>query len=298
MRVFTRVVERRSFTLTAQDLGLPRSTVTDAIKQIEARLGVRLLQRTTRHVSPTLDGEAYYRRCISLMADLDDAESAFAGAKPKGLLRVDVQGTLARHFIVPNLPAFFAEYPEIEVSMSEGERWIDLIREGVDCVLRFGSLPDSDLVARRVVTLERLTCAAPDYLKRFGTPVNLESLEGHRMIGLRSLSTGNVRPLEFVVAGTTRNLTLPSPMSVTGTESYLATARLGLGLVQIPRFHGEDDLQRGTLVPVLTDCPPPSVPVSLLYPRNRQLSARVRVFLDWAAREFAVRGGSQDRKAL
>jgi DNA-binding transcriptional LysR family regulator len=298
MRVFTRVVERRSFTLTAQDLGLPRSTVTDAIKQIEARLGVRLLQRTTRHVSPTLDGEAYYRRCISLMADLDDAESAFAGAKPKGLLRVDVQGTLARHFIVPNLPAFFAEYPEIEVSMSEGERWIDLIREGVDCVLRFGSLPDSDLVARRVVTLERLTCAAPDYLKRFGTPVNLESLEGHRMIGLRSLSAGNVRPLEFVVAGTTRNLTLPSPMSVTGTESYLATARLGLGLVQIPRFHGEDDLQRGTLVPVLTDCPPPSVPVSLLYPRNRQLSARVRVFLDWAAREFAARGGSQDRKAL
>lgn len=295
--MFTRVVERRSFTLTAQDLGLPRSTVTDAIKQLEARLGVRLLQRTTRHVSPTLDGEAYYRRCISLMADLDDAESAFAGAKPKGLLRVDVQGTLARHFIVPNLPAFFAEYPEIEVSMSEGERWIDLIREGVDCVLRFGNLPDSDLVARRVVTLERLTCAAPDYLKRFGTPVNLESLEGHRMIGLRSLSTGSVRPLEFVVAGTTRNLTLPSPMSVTGTESYLATARLGLGLVQIPRFHGEDDLQRGTLVPVLTDCPPPSVPVSLLYPRNRQLSARVRVFLDWAAREFAVRGGSQDRKA-
>jgi DNA-binding transcriptional LysR family regulator len=297
MRVFTRVVERRSFTLTAQDLGLPRSTVTDAIKQLEARLGVRLLQRTTRHVSPTLDGEAYYRRCISLLADLDDAESAFAGAKPKGLLRVDVQGTLARHFIVPNLPAFFAEYPEIEVSMSEGERWIDLIREGVDCVLRFGNLPDSDLVARRVVTLERLTCAAPDYLERFGTPVNLESLEGHRMIGLRSLSTGSVRPLEFVVAGTTRNLTLPSPMSVTGTESYLATARLGLGLVQIPRFHGEDDLQRGTLVPVLTDCPPPSVPVSLLYPRNRQLSARVRVFLDWAAREFAVRGGPQDRKA-
>src|SRR5678815_5509751 len=122
MRVFCRVVERRSFTLTAQDLGLPRSTVTDAIKQLEARLGVRLLQRTTRHVSPT-----------------------FAGEKPKGLLRVDVQGTLARHFIVPSLPSFFAAYPDIELSMSEGERWIDLVREGVDCVLRFGNLPDSDL---------------------------------------------------------------------------------------------------------------------------------------------------------
>ncbi len=290
MRVFTRVVERRSFTLTAQDLGLPRSTVTDAIKQLEARLAVRLLQRTTRHVSPTLDGEAYYRRCITLLADLEDAESAFAAAKPKGLLRVDVQGTLARHFIVPSLPSFFAEYPDIELSMSEGERWIDLVREGVDCVLRFGNLPDSDLVARRVATLTRQTCAAPAYLERFGTPTSIEALDGHRMVGLRSLTTGNLRPLEFVVAKNLRHVTLPATMSVTGTESYLATTRLGLGLAQIPNFHGASDFERGTLVPVLTQVPPPSVPVSLLYPKNRQLSSRVRVFLDWAAREFAVRG--------
>ena len=288
MKVFTRVVERRSFTLTAQDLGLPRSTVTDAIKQLEARLSVRLLQRTTRHVSPTLDGEAYYRRCLALLADLEDAESAFAGVKPKGLLRVDVQGTLARHFIVPSLPSFFAEYPGIELSMSEGERWIDLVREGVDCVLRFGNLPDSDLVARRVVTLTRVTCAAPSYLQRFGTPMSIDALEGHRMIGLRSLTTGNLRPLEFVVERNLRHVTLPATMSVSGTESYLATARLGLGIVQIPRFHGVDDFTSGALVPLLGDHPPPSVPVSLLYPKNRQLSPRVRVFLDWAAREFAA----------
>lgn len=292
MKVFTRVVERRSFTLTAQDLSLPRSTVTDAIKQLEARLGVRLLQRTTRHVSPTLDGEAYYRRCIALLSDLEDAESAFAGVKPKGLLRVDVQGTLARHFILPRLPSFFAEYPDIELSMSEGERWIDLVREGVDCVLRFGNLPDSDLIARRVVTLTRSTCAAPTYLERFGTPTSIDSLEGHRMIGLRSLTTGNLRPLEFVVDRNLRHVTLPAPMSVTGTESYLATTRLGLGLAQIPHFHGAQDFERGTLVRVLTDFPPPSVPVSLLYPKNRQLSPRVRVFLDWAAREFAAHGGA------
>jgi DNA-binding transcriptional LysR family regulator len=264
--------------------------VTDAIKQLEARLAVRLLQRTTRHVSPTLDGEAYYRRCIALLADLEDAESAFAAVKPRGLLRVDVQGTLARHFIVPSLPSFFAEYPDIELSMSEGERWIDLVREGVDCVLRFGNLPDSDLVARRVVTLTRLTCAAPSYLERFGTPTSIESLAGHRMIGLRSLTTGNLRPLEFVIEKNLRHVTLPATMSVTGTESYLATARLGLGLVQIPRFHAVTDFERGTLVPLLTEFPPPSVPVSLLYPKNRQLSPRVRVFLDWAAREFAARG--------
>jgi DNA-binding transcriptional LysR family regulator len=160
MRVFTRVVERRSFTLAADDLGLPRSTVTDAVKQIEARLGVRLLERTTRHVSPTLDGEAYHRRCLSLIADLEDAEGAFSGAKPKGLLRIEVQGTLARHFLLPSLPGFFARYPNIELNMSESDRWIDLIREGIDCVLRFGQLPDSDMIARRVAVLERLTCAA------------------------------------------------------------------------------------------------------------------------------------------
>jgi DNA-binding transcriptional LysR family regulator len=293
MRVFTRVVERRSFTLAADDLGLPRSTVTDAVKQIEARLGVRLLERTTRHVSPTLDGEAYHRRCLSLIADLEDAEGAFSGAKPKGLLRIEVQGTLARHFLLPSLPGFFARYPNIELNMSESDRWIDLIREGIDCVLRFGQLPDSDMIARRVAVLERLTCAAPNYLQRYGTPNDPDALGDHRMVGLRSLTTGRLRPMEFVIGATLRTAPLPVIMSVTGPESYLAAARLGLGLVQVPRFHAEDDLARGALVQVLVQYPPPSVPVSLLYPRNRQLSPRVRAFIDWAAREFASESASK-----
>ncbi len=286
MRVFTRVVERRSFTLAAEDLGLPRSTVTDAVKALEARLGVRLLERTTRQVRPTLDGEAHYRRCLSLIADLEDAEGAFGGARPRGLLRLEVQGTLARHFLLPNLPKFFAEYPDIEINMSESDRWIDLIREGVDCVLRFGHLPDSDMIARQVVVLERLTCAAPNYLARHGTPTDPGALDGHRMIGLRSLTTGRLRPMEFVIGDTLQEITLPVIMSVTGPESYLATARLGLGLFQVQRFHAETDLAQGTLVQVLLECPPPSVPVSLLYPRNRQLSPRVRVFIDWVMRSF------------
>jgi len=286
MRVFTRVVERRSFTITANDLGVPRSTVTDAVKTLEARLGVRLLERTTRTVRPTLDGEAHYRRCLALIADLEDAEGAFGGAKPKGLLRLEVQGTLARHFVVPRLPDFFAEYPDIEISMSETERWVDLIREGIDVVLRFGQLPDSDMIAREVVVLQRLTCAAPNYVERHGTPVTPDALDGHRMIGLRSLTTGRVRPMEFMVGDGVQEIMLPTTISVTGTESFLATARLGLGLVQIPYFHAEQDLARGTLVQVLPAWPPRPVPVSLLYPRNRQLSPRVRVFLDWAMRLF------------
>ena len=287
MRVFTRVVERRSFTLAAADLGLPRSTVTDAVKQLEARLGVRLLERTTRQVNPTLDGEAHYRRCLSLIADLEDAEAAFGDTKPKGLLRVDVHGTLARHFVLPRLPDFLAEYPGIELYMSEGDRLVDLIREGIDCVLRVGDLQDSDMIARRVAMLDEITCAGPAYIDRFGQPASVDDLDGHLMVGFHSSGAGALLPLEFVIDGTVHEMTLRATVSVNGAESLVAAARLGLGLIQVPRYHVEDDLKRGTLIAVLPDCPPSPTPVSLLYPRNRQLSPRVRVFIDWLTRAFA-----------
>jgi DNA-binding transcriptional LysR family regulator len=286
MRVFTRVVERRSFTHAADDLGLPRSTVTDAVKHLEARLGVRLLERTTRQVRPTLDGEAYHRRCLSLIADLEEAESAFAGANPKGLVRLEVQGTLARHFLMPNLPDFFARYPDIELSMSESERWIDMIHEGVDCVLHFGHSPDIDMIERQVVILERLTCATPNYIERHGTPTDPLRLDGHRMVGLRSLTTGRLRPMQFMIDDRLHEVPLPATMSVNGTESFRAAALLGFGLVQMPRFHAEKPLADGALVQVLSNYTPPSVPITLLYPRNRQLSPRVRVFIDWTMRLF------------
>ncbi|HEX7803701.1 MAG TPA: LysR family transcriptional regulator [Pseudoxanthomonas sp.] len=290
MRVFVRVVEQRSFTQAAQDLNLPRSTATDAIKQLEARLGVRLLQRTTRTVSPTLDGEAYYRRCLAILGEIEDAEAAFAGGKPRGLLHVDVQGTLARRFVLPGLPAFLARYPDLELFMGEGDRWVDLVREGVDCVLRVGEPRDTDMVARRVAMLAEVTCASPAYLAEFGTPASLEALAGHRMVGFRSSATGAVLPLEFMQEGTARYVTLPSKLSVTGAESYSAAARLGLGLIQAPRYNLEGDLARGTLVEVLPQHPPSPSPVSLLYPRNRQLSPRVRVFIDWVVETFAEAG--------
>jgi DNA-binding transcriptional LysR family regulator len=287
MRLFVRVVERRSFTQAANDIGLPRSTATQVIHQLERRLGVRLLQRTTRVVRATLDGEAYYRRCLAILQDIEDAESAFAGAKPKGTLRIEVQGTLARHFLMPNLPAFFEQYPEIEISMSESDRWVDLVNEGVDCALRWGELADSGLVARRLAVLPRVTCAAPAYLKRFGRPKSLQDLgAGHHVVGLRRLTTGDLEPLSFVVDGKTHNTPLPAPFSVTGPESYLLAARLGLGLAQMPHFHVAEYLKRGSLVAVLADSPPPSAPVSLMYAQNRQLSPRVRAFSDWLTRQF------------
>ncbi|AGB72241.1 MULTISPECIES: LysR family transcriptional regulator [Rhizobium] len=287
MRVFCRVVERRSFTLAAEDTGLPRSTVTDAIKQLESRLAIRLLQRTTRHVSPTLDGEAYYQRCLRILSDIEDAEGAFAGAKPKGVLRVDVHGTLARHFVLPNLPSFLETYPDIELQITEGDRFVDLIREGIDCVLRVGTLQDSDMIGRRVAMLEEVTLAAPAYVERFGMPAHPEKLDGHRMIGFRSSATGGLLPLEFQIDGTVREITLPATISVNAAESYFTAAKLGLGLIQVPRYHAEEALRSGELLHVLEDCPPTRTPVSMLYPRSRQLSPRVRVFIDWLVKVFA-----------
>jgi len=177
--------------------------------------------------------------------------------------------------------------------MSEGDRLVDLVREGIDCVLRVGDLRDSDMVARRVAMLEEITCAAPAYIDRFGMPSSIEALDGHRMIGFRSSATGALLPLEFTVDGALRNVTLPATVSVDGAETLVAAGRLGLGLIQAPLYHLERDLKSGTLVAILAAFPPSSTPVSLLYPRSRQLSPRVRVFIDWLVRAFSAgRGGS------
>lgn len=287
MRLFTRIVERRSFSLAAQDLGLPRSSVSEVVKQLEARLGVRLLQRTTRQVSPTLDGEAYHRRCLAILAEIEEAEGAFTGAKPRGPLRIDVHGTLARHFVLPGLPQFLADYPDISLHIGEGDRLIDAIREGVDCVLRVGTPRDSSMIGRKIAELPQATLASPDYLARHGTPTTLAELEGHRMIGFVSSATGALLPMDFEVDGERRLVTLPTSLTVTAAETMWAAARLGLGLIQVPRYRLGPDLAAGTLVEVLPQFPPEILPVSVLYPHNRQLSPRVRVFIDWVTRQFA-----------
>jgi DNA-binding transcriptional LysR family regulator len=289
MRVFTRIVERRSFTKAADDLGLPRSSVTDAVKGLEARLGVRLLQRTTRHVSPTLDGEAYYRRCLSLIADMEDAEAAFIGAKPSGLVRIDVHGTQARYFLLPGLPRFRELYPDIRLHFGEANQPLDMIREGFDCILRVGDLADSPLIRRRLATLERGTFASPGYLSRFGTPRNPDDLEGHEMVGYLSPDSGEIRPLVFSADGKLRQLTLPAMLTVTGPETNVASACVGLGLIQVPRYRVASELAAGALVEILADFPPSALPVHVLYSHTRQLSPRLRVFIDWMVEQFRQR---------
>ena len=295
MRLFVRVVDRRSFTLAAQDLEVPRSTATEVVKQLETRLGVRLLQRTTRHVAPTLDGDAYYRHCVKVVADIEEGEAAFSGAKPRGVLHIDVHGTLARHFVLPGLPRFLATYPDLRLFICEGDRLVDLVKEGIDCVLRVGELANSNMVARRVALLEEGTFVSPAYIERYGEPRTLEDLERHRMVGFVSSATGQVIPLEFSVDGTLRNLTPHVVVAVTAAETMVSAAKLGLGLIQVPRYHVSADLEAGRLVEVLKDFRPSPTPVSLLYPHGRQLSPRVRVFIDWLTEEFAALPKGQGR---
>ena len=286
MQLLVRVIERRSFTAAAADLGLPRSTATEAVKQLEARLGVRLLERTTRHVTPTLDGAAYYQRCLAVLADIEEAEGALRSAEPRGLLRIDVHGMIAERFLLPRLPEFLARHRALDMHIGQSDRIVDLVREGVDCVLRAGEPADSGLIMRRIASLREVTCASPDYLARHGVPASPDDLAGHRMIGYVSSRTSEVIPLEFTVGGELRQIILPGRVTVNGANAMAALARLGLGLIQAPRYRFDDDFARGTLVEVLPAFPPSPTPLVALYPQNRQLSPRVRVFVDWVTEIF------------
>jgi DNA-binding transcriptional LysR family regulator len=281
MNLLVRVVERQSFSAAASDLGIPRSSATLAIKQFEERLGIRLLHRTTRHVTPTLEGEIYYKRCKAILAEMEDAEAALTGREVRGLLRIEVHGPMARTFILPELPAFLKRHPALTLYIGEGDRFVDIVREGFDCVIRGGEIADSDMIVRRLGLAREATFASPAYLDGHGVPRSIEDLQGHEMIGFASSRTGQVLPLEFTVEGEVRTMMLSCRITVTNSDTYANLARLGFGLMQAPRYRYAEDLAAGTLVEVLHEHPPSPTPISVLYPKSRQLSPRVRVFIDW-----------------
>jgi len=287
MELFVRVVDRRSFSAAAADLGLARSTATEALKQLERSLGVRLLERTTRHVAPTLDGQAYYHRCLSILSEVDEAENAFRDAQPRGLLRVDAHGLLTRTFLLPRLREFMERYPLLDLQIGQGDRLVDLVREGVDCVIRAGTAVESGLIMRRLATMTEITCASPAYLEKHGTPQSPDALDGHLAVGFLSSRTGEAMPLEFHVDGAVRQASLPGRLTVNNSDTMADLARRGFGLIQAPRYRFRQDLADGALVEVLKDFPPPPTPLAAFYPQNRQLSPRLRVFLDWIAKIFA-----------
>jgi DNA-binding transcriptional LysR family regulator len=282
MQVFRRIVELGGFGKAADDLGLPRATVSLLIQQLEGHLGVQLLQRTTRQVRATLDGEAYYQRCGQLLDELDDLETSLSAqrSQPRGTLRVDMPIAFGCTWIVPNLADFYRRYPHLKLDLGFHDRLVHLQREGVDCAIRAGAISDQALVARPIVRLCQVTCASPDYLARSGTPVALEDLAEHRAIGFAS-GNGRFFPFEFQVAGQVRELQMSSELTVNNADGYVTACEAGFGLIQAPRYHVQRQLAEGRLVEVLSDHPVPSWPISVVYPPHRQLSPRVRVFIDW-----------------
>ncbi|MBF6030794.1 LysR family transcriptional regulator [Pseudomonas sp. P115] len=283
MRVFTRIVELGGFAKAADSLQLPRASVTILIKQLEAHLGVQLLQRTTRQVSTTLDGAAYYRRCVRLLADLEETEAVFSAQRqsPRGTLSVNMPSGIGRLVVIPALPAFTARYPQIELEIGLNDRPVDLIREGVDCVLRGGLALDESLVARPLAQMDQLTLASPAYLARMGTPQSIDDLAAHRMVEYVSSASGKRYGLEFFIGSELRPVNLPKWVSVNSSDGYFAACEAGYGLIQAPHYHAKRQLAEGTLVEVLAQLAVPKMALSALYPPHRQLSQRVRVFVDW-----------------
>jgi DNA-binding transcriptional LysR family regulator len=294
LQLFTRIVETGSFTRSADMLDIPRATATHAIKQLEARLGTRLLERTTRQVRPTLDGQAFYERCVHVLSELDDAESSLrhVASNPRGVLRVDMNGTHATRIVLPNINDFHTRYPGIELVVSSGDRLVDLIREGVDCVIRAGNPRDSTLIARPLAMMPQVICASPEYVAQFGTPHHPDELSAHQGVKFFASSGDIDYPFELIIDGRIREFAAAGWMSVNDAENYVVCALRGCGLIQLPRFHVEDELRDGRLVEVLGEWASPDFPLSALYPHRRQLSPRVRVFIDWLVHLYARRFGS------
>jgi DNA-binding transcriptional LysR family regulator len=291
MQAFARVVETGSFTKAADTLHLSKTSVTQLVQQLEARLRVKLLNRTTRKVNVTADGEAYYEHVTRLLADMDDAEASLPGASssPRGRLRVDVPTPLAVTILVPALPAFHARYPDIQLDLGVSDRMVDLIGEKVDCVVRGGELTDLSLMARRVGDLQARVCAAPSYLARAGTPAHPRDLEGthHRVVGYKSARTGKVLSYAMRRDGERIEVLGRYVVAMDDGNAYLAAGLAGLGVLWLPDYMSQAHRARGELVPLFPDWRFDPMPLYVAFPPNRYVSAKLRVFIEWVAELMA-----------
>ena len=283
-RVFLRIAELGSFTQAAGQLGLAKASVSAAVQQLEAQLGTRLLQRTTRRVQLTQDGQTFRERAADLLADADELQTLFqAGdAACAGRLRVDMSVGIARHIVVPRLAEFLAAHPQLELQLSSTDRRVDLVREGFDCVVRVGTLTDSSLVARTLGRLRVLTVASPAYLATHGVPQSPDDLDRHRLVGYTPLLGARPEDFEYRAAdGSLQTRAMPFALVVDNSEAYQAACLAGLGLIQAPENGLAAALARGELVEVLPGFRADPMPVSLLYANRRHLPKRVQVFLRW-----------------
>jgi DNA-binding transcriptional LysR family regulator len=291
IRAFVRVVETGSFTKAAEVLRTPKPTLTKLVQQLEAHVGAKLLNRTTRRVGVSSDGAVYYERAIRVLSDVDELDGSMvtSQATPKGRLRVDMSTTIATHIVVPALREFHQRYPDIQLDLTVTDRAIDLIGENVDCVIRGGELGDQSLIARRIGDLQFIVCAAPSYLEKNGAPQHPRELEEppHYTVAYLWARTGRPFPWAFVRGDEQIEVQGRHHVAVNDGSVYVAAALQGQGIVQAPTYMVQDHLREGRLVRVLQDWQVESLPMHVVYPPNRYLSNRLRVFVDWVAELFA-----------
>jgi LysR family transcriptional regulator for bpeEF and oprC len=290
MEVFVQVVDAGGFTRAAENMQLPKATVSTLVQGLEQALAVKLLHRTTRQVSVTSDGAAYYERCLRILADVREAEESLSNnrASPSGRLRVDVGTAMATDIIIPALPDFFARYPDIRLDLGCSDRPIDLIEEGVDCAIRGGELPDSALIARRIGVLNFCTAATPAYFAKYGRPKHPRDLVDHRCINYFSSKTGKTYEWDFVRGDETILIPAPACLAVNDSMAYMAAGLNGLGMIQMATYKLEPIIASGQMELVLEDWTSIPLPVNVVYPQNRHLSAKVRVFVEWIAELIAA----------
>ncbi|AOO80230.1 LysR family transcriptional regulator [Bosea vaviloviae] len=301
MRAFVRVVEAGTFTRAADLLDMPKPTVTKQIQQLEAHLRAKLLNRTTRRVTVTMDGAAYYERALRVLSEIDELDSSMAlsQARPSGRLRVDCSTLLAITVLIPALPGFHARYPEIQLDLGLSDRPADLVAENLDCAIRAGEIQDQSLIARRIGEMYLITCAAPDYIARHGTPRHPSELEAdHYIVGYRGAGTSRTVPFTYVDAKESIEVRGRYIVSLNEGAGYVASAVAGLGIIQAPSFMVQEHVTAGRLVPLLSSwCSAPK-PLHIVYPPNRHLSNKVRVFVDWLAELFGKNDLIQRKSSL
>lgn len=289
MLAFTRVVELSSFTKAAISLNIPKATLSAQVAALEKRLSVKLLHRTTRHVSVTTDGAAYYERATRLLGDLEETESAVSQASRsyKGRLRVDMSGTLGRQIILPALNDFFRRYPEIDLELGCTDRTVDLLQEGIDCAIRGGMPIDESLVARKLIETRPITCASPTYLEQHGTPLTLEALAEHLVVNFISPRTGKVTGFSYLKDGEKTMLQGRRRIALNDIDACVSAALADIGIAQLPYFSVRQHIESGKLKRLLAEYPAEANAAYIVYLQNRHLSANVRAFVDWTVALFA-----------
>lgn len=289
LRVFCRVVELNSFSRAADQLQMSNASITNHIAGLESHFGVRLLNRTTRKMSVTDDGRSCYERAQRLIGEMTELEDVLQGARltPKGILRVDIPTAVGRIYIAPALSRFVAKYPELSVQVHVTDRAIDIIEERADVAIWMGELKDSNMVARLLYQSRSICCASPAFLAQHGRPTRPEELAQFPCLGFIHPNSGQIVPWEFTKGEETCSFIPQTKIAINHAESLIHAASTGAGIIQLLSSSLNPPIAEGLLVPILEDWDSAGPPISIVYPQNRHLSPKVRVFVDFVSEIFA-----------